>query len=280
MNTSKLHSVFAKALVGVMFISGSLLATDGSDQSEVQRITVGDRAMTQVEKVKVQEKRARLFKMIENGEDLSDEEDVELSDAELEEAAGQGEEIAQGEEQGDETSVEASKLIKKSVNATTYYTTHEGAFHNPIAVSLLGDAVELEDGSIWAVCSSHRYKTLDWMTGDVIIIVPNHDWFSVYDYRLVNLNTGANIKVNLSLGPIYNGIFTHWILAIDYIHREICLEDGSVWKMSSLDSSVVNQWLPNDTIIIGINDGWFSGSNPNIMINVNMNNYSIGKCIY
>ena len=161
MNTNKLHSVFSKALVGVMFIYGSLLATDASDQSEVERITVGDRAMTQVERVKVQEKRARLFKMIENGEDLSDEEDVELSDAEQQEAAGQGGEIAQGEEQGDEASIEASKLTKKGVNATTYYTTHEGAFHNPLAVSLLGDSIELEDGSIWAVCFIPCRFTID-----------------------------------------------------------------------------------------------------------------------
>jgi hypothetical protein len=253
-----------------MLFSGSVLAAEGSDQSQPERIQVGVRAMTHIEKVKVQEKRAHLFQKFENGEDLSAEADLELSEAEAMEAAGLQQDAAP----------EASNLIKKGINATTYYTSHEGAFHRPIAVSLLGDAVELEDGSIWAVCSSDRYKTLDWMTGDSIIILPNHDWFSVYDYRLVNLNTGANIKVNLSLGPIYNGIYTHWILAIDYYHREICLEDGSVWKMSSLDSSIVNQWLPNDTVIIGINDGWFSGSNPNLLINVNMNNYAIGKCIY
>ncbi|CCB90400.1 hypothetical protein WCH_CX17680, partial [Waddlia chondrophila 2032/99] len=97
---------------------------------------------------------------------------------------------------------------------------------------------------------------------------------------LVNLNTGAKVKVNLSLGPIYNGIYTHWILAIDYSNREVYLEDGSVWKMSWWDSSIVNQWLPNDTVIIGINDGWFSGSNPNMLINVNMNDHAIGNCIF
>ena len=275
MNTSK-------SLVGVMLITGSLLAIDGDSQSEPERISVGDRAMTHVEKVRVQERRARLFTMAEKGEDLS-EEDVELSEAEQEESSGKNVKIAKSEdqqEQDDKTSVNASKFIKKGVNAATYYTTHEGAFHRPLAVSFLGDSVELEDGSIWAVCSSDRYQTLDWMTGDVIIIIPNHDWFSVYDYRLVNLNTGANVKVNLSLGPIYNGIFTHWIIAIDYYHREICLEDGSVWKLSSLDSTIFNKWLPNDTIIIGINEGWFAGSNPNIMINVNMNNFSMGQCIY
>lgn len=279
MKLSKLHTKMRMALLGVMIFSGSLLAAEISDQTDVERIPVGNRQLSHVESVKIQEKRAALFQKLEKGEDLDGEENLELTDAEKQEAEGEGQEVAadEGEEQPGK---EASRLIKKGINAATYYTSHEGAFHRPIGVSLLGDAVELEDGSIWAVNSSDRYKTLDWLTSDIILIVPNHDWFSVYNYRLINANTGANIKVNLSLGPIYNGIFTHWILAIDYYHREICLEDGSVWKMSSLDSSVMNKWLPNDTVIIGINDGWFSGSNPNILINVNMNNYAIGDCIY
>jgi hypothetical protein len=270
MNLVKLHSIFSKTLVGVLAITGPLLAADANDQTDVERIPVGNRELSHIEKVKIQEKRATLFQKLEQGEDITCEENLELSDTEIQEAAGQDVEDVTAD----------SKLIKKGFNATTYYSTHEGAFHRPVGVSLLGDAVELEDGSIWAVNSSDRYKTLDWLTGDIIIIVPNHDWFSVYNYRLINANTGANVKVNLSLGPIYNGHYTHWILAIDYYHREICLEDGSVWKMSSLDGSVLNTWLPNDTVIIGINDGWFSGSNPNILINVNMNNYAIGNCVY
>ncbi|HEY4832719.1 MAG TPA: hypothetical protein VIH61_09205, partial [Waddliaceae bacterium] len=139
--------------------------------------------------------------------------------------------------------------------------------------------VELEDGSIWTVSSNDRYKTLDWMTGDVIIVLPNNSLFSSYYYCLVNLNTGATAKVNLTLGPIFNGIFTHWIVAINYAYREICLEDGSVWKISSLNDSILYKWLPNDTVIIGVNSGWLSCINPNMLINVNINNYVVGGCV-
>lgn len=233
-------------LMGTLMISASLCA---NDEPEKKHIPVGVRALSEEERTEQQEKRALLAEKLENGETIEGMDEEELNSA---------------------------NLMSKAV----YYTTHEGAFHRPIAVSFLGDAVELEDGSIWSVNASERYKTLDWMTGDVIIVTPNHAWFSPYDYCLINLNTGATVSVNLSLGPVYNGYYTHWIVAIDYYHRDVVLEDGSVWNISTLDQSAVNKWLLNDTVIIGINDGWFSGSNPNILINVNVNNYAICNCFF
>jgi hypothetical protein len=248
-----------KWILGLVLLTTPLMA----DVNEENHIPVGDRALGHAERVLIQEKKYELIQKLENGEELGEEESRVVSEGEI-----------------NEENVKSKLIAKSSINATTYYSSHQGAMHHPIAVSLLGETIELEDGSIWSVSSGDRHQTLDWMTGDIIVILPNHTWFSSYDYRLVNLNTGANIKVNLSLGPIYNGFYTHWIIAIDYKHGEICLEDGSVWDMSSWDSSIVSNWLPNDTIIIGINDGWFSGSNPNMLINVNMNDHAIGNCIY
>lgn len=182
--------------------------------------------------------------------------------------------IQQGVNEEDDSAVnESEELISKKV----YYSSHQGVFHRPIAVSPFGDMVTLEDGSVWQVKGGDAIKTLDWLAGDSIIILPNHAWFSSYKYVLLNQNTGAKIKVNLSLGPIYNGIFTHWIVAIDYYNCELCLEDGSVWKISNSDSGTMKKWMPNDTIILGINDSWFS-SKPNILINVNMLNDVAAVC--
>jgi len=266
MNTSKLCVLFSRVLIGTMLIASPVFSIEGDSVSEKQRISVGERADTQSDKESLKEKRARLVQKIECGEDLS-EENITLSETERKEISG-------------ERSEETTELVDKAIKSTTYYTSHQGCFHNPIAISFLGDTIELEDGSMWGVYSSDRYKTLDWMTGDTIIIVPNDEWFSSFDYKLVNLNTGAKIKVNLSLGPIYNGIYTHWIVAIDYYRNEVVLEDGSFWRMSSFDESVFKKWLPNDTVIIGINDNWLSGANPNILINVNTNNHAMGNCIY
>lgn len=239
---------FFNIFIGLTLFSAPISAETTTES--IESIPVGERSINHAERIKMLED--RLAKIEEaNEESLS-------------------EESSEGKN---------SELIKKFQNSS-YVTTHEGAFHYPISVSYSGDSIQLEDGSIWTVCFSDTYKTLNWLTSDLIIIVPNHDIFSSYYYSLINVNTGVIVKVNLYLGPIYNGAFTHWIAAIDYFNREICLEDGSIWKMSAFDQSIISKWLPNDTVIIGINDGAFSYGNPNILINVNVNNYSIGTCVY
>jgi len=260
MNVSKVMPTVAKCFLGVILVTSALVADD-TETKEVLNIEVGSRAMSQVERVELQEARA---KRAEENQDQK--------------AGG-------GECEGDNCPVPVEgrmhKAINAGVDAKTYYTSHEGAYHNPYAVSLFGDTVELEDGSIWAVSLSDRHKTLDWMTSDVILVTQNTSWFSVYNYVLVNLNTGVHVNVNLSLGPIYNGLYTHFVTAVDYLHSEIYLEDGSIWKVSNWDTSISSQWLPNDTIIIGVNDDWLTqGLSPNILINVNTNNYAAANCIY
>ncbi len=165
-------------------------------------------------------------------------------------------------------------------SASTYYTTHSGAFHNPISVGLFGEYIMLEDGSTWTTSKSDAHKTLNWLTSDLVVITANKDWFSSYMFRITNQNTGVSVKCNLSLGPIYNGIYTHWIVGINYFTQEICLEDGSIWKISGFDSSISDKWLVNDTIIIGVNDGFLSSSRPNILINVNTLTFARANCTY
>ena len=113
------------------------------------------------------------------------------------------------------------------------------------------------------------------------MITPNTSWLTMEDYRLVNLNTSASVKVNLFLGPICCGDYTHTIIAIDYYNREVRLEDGSIWTIPFLDSNILNTWCVDEAVIIGINDGgYLSGSNPHILINVYTMNYAIANCIY
>lgn len=168
----------------------------------------------------------------------------------------------------------ASRAVAKSVAKGIFHTAHPGAYHR--AISLTPISIELEDGSIWLFHPSDSYITASWFPTDLIVITPNHSIFSSYDYRLTNQNTGTSVVVNLSMGPIYNAPFTHWIQAIDYYNNTLYLDDGSIWNMSSFDNGIVGQWLLNDTVIIGVNDGWLSSGRPNILINVNMLNYAAG----
>lgn len=191
------------------------------------------------------------------------------------------------EETSKEPSVDAKndpqKLMKRLAPAAAkslYYTTHPAAYQNPVAVSFFGDTVELMDGSVWGVAPSDAYKTVYWSPTDLVIITPNHSWFSAYAFRLTNQNTCESVEVNLHLGPIapmYGSYYTHWIVAIDYYHNFVYLEDGSIWNMSSFDSQVVNQWVTGDVVIIGVNDGWLSSLKPNVLINVAMVNFAAGS---
>lgn len=206
--------------------------------------------------------------------------------ARAEKAESKGVDDKKPSEKRDEASAESlqSKSMKnvsaKMFAKSLQYTTHPGAFHSPINISVFGDAIETEDGSIWAVAPNDSYIALNWFPTDLIVVTPNHSLFSSYYYRLTNQNTGGSIAVNLYLGPIYNGLYTHWIMAIDYYNNVVYLNDGSVWNMSFFDGSVVGKWLVNDTVIIGVNDGWLSSSSPNILINVNMLNYAAGAVTY
>ncbi|MEC7839134.1 MAG: hypothetical protein VX777_03735 [Chlamydiota bacterium] len=167
------------------------------------------------------------------------------------------------------------ELVAKKI----YYNSHDGAYHSPIAVTYFGDEVTLEDGSIWTVASWDQWKTLNWLTTDTILITQNKYLFSSYKFMLVNQATGKEVEVNLSLGPIYSGYYTRWIVAIDYLNDQILLDDGSFWEMSVLDYSITKNWYVNDTVIIGVNES-SSTLRPNILINVNMLNYARGICLY
>ena len=248
---------------GVIPFLGVLEANQSDSQKHVP---VGNRPMTQAEHVAIQEERSlreEEYKLKFSDEELVKNEINQEEPSEVRAVAGM---ITDGR-------------TAHGVHQYVYYTTHDGAYHKPISISPVGNTVELEDGSIWNIHSRDSQKTLNWLATDILVVTPNHCWFSIYDFRLVNQNTGASVRANLSLGPIYNGLQTHWIVGIDYNNRVIVLEDGSVWNMSYFDDAVVKKWLMNDIVIIGINDGWFAGNKRNILINVNMLNYAACKCI-
>lgn len=247
---TKFSIVTLKVLAGVLLMANVF----AFEEAKEDRIRPGSRALSHEELIKIEEACAQ------------------------EQAEGDNEEaLAKEEESSDESLVASPQAAAKNAAPQT---THAGAYHNPVYVSLFGDSVELEDGSIWNIKSGDAKKTLNWMTSDVIVVTQNTTPLSSYMFRLRNLNTGVTVKCNMSFGPIYNGLQTHWVIAINFKTKEVCLEDGSIWKVSGWDSSKFNTWLLNDTIIIGINAGYFKGSKPNLLINVNTLNWVRANCFY
>ncbi len=139
--------------------------------------------------------------------------------------------------------------------------------------SLYGDVVEIEDGSQWKISANDAYKVLYWHSGDPVKIIPNTSYFSHFNYYVVNQITGDYARANLFLGPIALGPYTHWIVAMDRTNRQLFLENGTSWYVSSSDDYIFGDWEINDTVIIGANPTWFTYYD-SILINVNMNNFA------
>jgi hypothetical protein len=179
-----------------------------------------------------------------------------------------------------EKSVEQAKNIEEDTsdvhsaafanNASSHafsYTSHAGAYHSALAIYDATGTVMLEDESVWTLYWGDVYKVSNWLPTDLIVIKPHTSLFSSYRYELVNQNTGVKVLTNLYLGPVYGNPYTHWIAAIDYYNNVIYLEDGTIWSMSLFDSGIISEWVPNDTVIIGVTDGLL---NPNFLLNVNL----------
>lgn len=233
------------ATLAALFMTTTVLSGAAEEQQK-RRIAIGERVLPKVERLKMQEARA---------ERAAEQEEAEEAPI-----------VATLEEESQD----------RSARALFYKTSHEGVFQAPISITLLGDEIELLDGSLWYIRPADRFKTLDWMITDTVVIMQNTSWFSSYDFVMVNLNTGDRVEVDMTMGPYYAGIYTYYIVAIDYFADEILLNDGSVWDISIFDN--IGHWMVNDTVIIGINDA-FSLFNPNILINVNTLDYVEGHCI-
>lgn len=214
------------------------------DETKEEHIQVGTRRMSQVQHIAIQEQRAK-------------EAQEESSNDSLQACV----------------ETKSARVSSKSHNAGVFITMHQGVYYHPLTT---GGVIRLHDGSHWVVKFDDLYKTANWLPTDVVVITPNQEWFSLYDYVITNQNTGVAVRVNMSLGP--HVAMRHWIVGIDYFYDRVILEDGSFWSMT--DSSVVYKWQVGDTVILGVNDGWFSTSYPNILINVEMLNYARGTCTY
>lgn len=183
-------------------------------------------------------------------------------------------------EDGEEFSNNYSTVI-----SAYYSTTHRAAYHQIINMSASGDDVELEDQSVWHIIGWDASKIKKWHPKHTIIIAPNTNIFTrwSYPYKFINLDTHEVVKTKMKLTPVLNDpnvdIFVHWIEDIDYSSRLIRLEDGSLWSIPWGDRHVLSHFDRYNIVIVGTNDGWFRGSNPNLLICVKNSQYVRGHVI-
>lgn len=189
-----------------------------------------------------------------------------------------------GLESADENEEEISQGLNHKI-AAYYATSHRAAYHKPINISKDGAFIEMEDKSLWKVHGWDESKVKKWQPHHTFVIAPNKNIFTKgsYPFKLINLDNGDVVKAKMELTPVFNDpnidIYVHWIEEIDYRNGYIRLEDGSLWSIAWNDRDMMRYFDAYNIVIVGTNDGWFRGSNPNILICVKNNAYIRGVVI-
>lgn len=171
-----------------------------------------------------------------------------------------------------------SSLIARPLSCIASNSSSYPPFYFPsychwiTALSAIGDSLEIEDGSIWKIDPSNTSDARYWKSVDPLFLTQNRSWFSSYQYRLMNAQTGESIGVNLFLGPVLSSEYLHLIDAIDWTRRAVTLNDGSCWEICPRDLDLFSEWVLDDCIFIGLNSGWDSFYD-SILINSNMNQH-------
>jgi hypothetical protein len=148
---------------------------------------------------------------------------------------------------------EASSSFYSNAYPMAYFPL---GMHCLLSVSAAGYSLDIEDGSRWQISPTDAPKLASWGSQDPLIITQNHNWFSNYNYRIINHATGSTLYANLANGPIKNGPYTHYIQSVNSCTGEIVLNDLTSWQVSFLDQASIYDWYINDAVIIGYNSGW------------------------
>ncbi len=217
--------------------------------NEGDRVEARARAMTKTERI---EWREAVAKQIQEEKEISEEETTTEVDSEKEE------------------NFELKSIVQPE-EKSSYLRGYDNAMHWATACSFDGSIVEIEDGSQFSVSYFDSWKTIGWLSSDVLVITPNSSLFSLYDYEIHNLTTWEVVECDLFAGPYLYSPYRLWIAGIDYLMDEVLLCDGTLWDISILDWNVLSSWYVGDSIIIGVNDSFI---NPYILINVETDNYA------
>jgi hypothetical protein len=182
-----------------------------------------------------------------------------------------------------ENPVDLSKLdvnnfkINQAVSSDLkVYALYSEASHWVGNVGILGDWVSFEDGSKWQISFSDQFEVSYWWKGDIVYVTQSDKLLSIYDYMIINESRGTVIYANRVSKPYYNGAYTRYIVAIDRFSDRILLNDGTWWNVAWIDDTIMQRWMENDTVIIGINSGWDCLTYPFIVINVGIDAYDLG----
>lgn len=147
------------------------------------------------------------------------------------------------------------------------------------SMSVLGDSLDIEDGSSWELDPWESSKAVYWKLKTPITITQNTAWFSKYYYRLVDQTTGQSIPANLKLAPFEDSEHANFISFLDRRQGGVALTNGLNFMVCPKDERVFSVWQEGQAIIIGTNAGWQNETYNLILINVYKNTFVRAKQI-
>lgn len=173
-------------------------------------------------------------------------------------------------------SLKTNKVKTKAFFSTlpVIYLPEDGQYL--IEASIQRKAVILDDCSVWRVNPTDLNKFPNWKAGDFLLITQNRNWFSHYNYRIINHSRQESMEAYLHEKPDINGKHSHSIFAMNFDNGKLVFKNNSVWELCQSDYSTYRNWAINDLIIVGINTGWQSDYT-HILINIDTDSWVRAK---
>ena len=141
------------------------------------------------------------------------------------------------------------------------YILPEG-YHLVAAKQIDGKLIELGDGSQFIIFPADAETVLQWETNTPVTISPNAYPYAGSDFFITNQRNGVSVYANFSNGPVIGHRLTNQIEHIDLHYGEIYLRDGrgnlTCWQIEPQDLQYIAKWELQETVVIGVNDSWFS----------------------
>lgn len=156
-------------------------------------------------------------------------------------------------------------------------TTHPAIYQRYLDHNDAARTVTLSKGTCWVVRPKDVSKLRNWMPlQDDVVIAPLSQMFNAYHFRLINVVTQQELQANLA--PEQTA--AAGALAVDWVDgAKLLLSDGTLWDIAYADRGALRRWRPGDAVLIGINDGWYCLTSPNIVVHLPSNTFIRGCCI-
>ncbi len=119
----------------------------------------------------------------------------------------------------------------------------------------------------WIVSFFDHSTAINWVSGDLILITQNPEWFSLHQFQLYNIKAESYVSASLAEYPKLEMAIR--VMIIDPAYEEIWLTNDAIpWKVYHYDFNTAESWETDDIVIFGVNRGVDQKEYPYLLINL------------